>query len=93
MYTLLCGVAPFRSREARDKARFEFDLVQPSNSAVSLVKSLLVVNPAKRPSIAEVLDHDWMHRDDLEEMNLDLAKEIFVDYGQRARERALFSNS
>ena len=92
IYTMLCGVPPFRSRKDRDRGTFEFDLVQPSGSAQELVKSLLVVNPSRRLSITDVLDHEWMHRDDLEEMPLDLTKEIFADYGQRARESNLFRN-
>jgi serine/threonine protein kinase len=69
IYMLLTGLPPFRGDgseliDGKRAGRIVFDVVQPSELAQSLVKSLLQVNPPHRLTIEEVLQHEWMTADD-----------------------------
>merc|ERR1712235_209583 len=70
-YILLCGFPPFRSQN-RDQnelfdiiVRGEFDFLPPywdniSDSAMDLIRKLLVVNPKKRLTAEQTLKHPWI---------------------------------
>jgi len=70
-YILLCGFPPFRSTK-RDQnelfdiiVRGEFEFLTPywdniSESAMDLIRKLLVVNPKKRLTAEKILKHPWI---------------------------------
>lgn len=70
-YILLCGFPPFRSQN-RDQnelfdiiVRGEFEFLPPywdniSDSAMDLIRKLLVVNPKKRLTAEQTLKHPWI---------------------------------
>jgi len=90
-YTLLCGVGPFTGdkttlRRNKLNGQVNFDIVQPSASAMRLVRDLLQVTPKARLSIEDVLNHEWMRspEEQLSRNELDLARSMFGDWGRRA---------
>uniref|UniRef100_A0A0D9VXM0 non-specific serine/threonine protein kinase n=1 Tax=Leersia perrieri TaxID=77586 RepID=A0A0D9VXM0_9ORYZ len=70
LYILLCGVPPFWAETEQGVARailrgaVDFDR-EPwpriSRSAKSLVRAMLEMDPRKRPTAQQVLDHPWLH--------------------------------
>jgi calcium/calmodulin-dependent protein kinase I len=69
-YILLCGYAPFAAAQQADlfraivAGRFYFDSPywdKISDEAKDLVKKLLVVDPTRRCSAADVLTHPWLN--------------------------------
>jgi serine/threonine protein kinase len=90
LYTLLCGVGPFTGtgREIlvkKNNAIVRFEIVQPSDNAQRLVRSLLQKDPRARISVDEILCHPWMEEADivLARRELDLALEMFGDWGRK----------
>jgi serine/threonine protein kinase len=78
VYMLLTGLPPFRGNgaelvEAKRNGRVVFDVVQPSDAAQDLVRSLLQVQPEQRLTITEVLQQQWMTADDSFLENFDLS--------------------
>ncbi|WVF67069.1 hypothetical protein IAT40_001813 [Kwoniella sp. CBS 6097] len=68
-YTLLCGYSPFRSDDRNGllremtRGRITFHeryWSKVSNTAKEFIKTLLVVDPKKRSSAAQALQHPWM---------------------------------
>ncbi|KAB8664819.1 hypothetical protein FH972_026244 [Carpinus fangiana] len=75
LYTLLCGFPPFYDESIQvlteKVARGQYTFLSPwwddiSKSAQDLISHLLTVNPDKRYSIKQFLDHPWI-RESLEE--------------------------
>jgi serine/threonine protein kinase len=69
LYVMLCGYEPFYGTsdeeliEANRTAQVEFppeEWSSVSKEAVSLVQSMMTVDPADRPSAQEVLAHPWL---------------------------------
>uniref|UniRef100_J3LRP4 non-specific serine/threonine protein kinase n=1 Tax=Oryza brachyantha TaxID=4533 RepID=J3LRP4_ORYBR len=70
LYILLCGVPPFWAETEQGVARailrgaVDFDR-EPwpriSRAAKSLVRQMLDVDPRRRPTAQQVLDHPWLH--------------------------------
>ncbi|XP_052147181.1 calcium-dependent protein kinase 9 [Oryza glaberrima] len=70
LYILLCGVPPFWAETEQGVARAilrgaaDFDR-EPwpriSRAAKSLVRQMLDVDPRRRPTAQQVLDHPWLH--------------------------------
>ncbi|XP_068940659.1 serine/threonine-protein kinase DCLK3 [Petaurus breviceps papuanus] len=71
LYILLCGFPPFRSQERDQEELFaiiqqgHFDFLSPywdniSEAAKDLVRQLLVVDPKKRYTAHQVLEHPWI---------------------------------
>ncbi|XP_008853302.1 serine/threonine-protein kinase DCLK3-like [Nannospalax galili] len=71
LYILLCGFPPFRSPEKDQDELFNiiqlghFEFLAPywdsiSDAAKDLVKHLLVVDPKKRYTAHQVLQHPWV---------------------------------
>lgn len=72
LYILLCGYPPFFARTNKEKqalilaADFNFEEYTwktVSEPAKYLISSLLAVDPHKRPSAAELLEHPWVRGD------------------------------
>ncbi|KAG6541987.1 hypothetical protein Mapa_016624 [Marchantia paleacea] len=73
LYILLCGYPPFHARTNRDKQKLilsgdfgnfgEFTWNKVTSSAKQLIASLLAVDPHRRPSAAELLQHAWVKGD------------------------------
>jgi hypothetical protein len=92
LYTLLCGVGPFvgtgkEIRERKNKGVVRFEIVEPSANAMSLTRSLIQVDPARRISVDQILRHPWMKEpdSDLSSRELDLAQAMFGDWGRKTR--------
>lgn len=73
LYTLLCGFPPFYDESIQvlteKVARGQYTFLSPwwddiSKSAQDLVSHLLTVNPDKRYTIREFLDHPWIRQTD-----------------------------
>ncbi|XP_074140691.1 serine/threonine-protein kinase DCLK3 [Sminthopsis crassicaudata] len=71
LYILLCGFPPFRSQDRDQEELFaiiqrgHFDFLSPywdniSEAAKDLVRQLLVVDPKKRYTAHQVLEHPWI---------------------------------
>nr|ADV78070.1 calcium- and calmodulin-dependent protein kinase [Phaeoceros laevis] len=69
LYILLCGYPPFHAKSNREKLESilagRFDLTDHtwstvSESAKNLIASLLAVDPQKRPTAEELLQHPWV---------------------------------
>ena len=87
LYMMLTGVAPFRGTkemlvENKHRGEFEFDCAVPSESCQDLVRSMLQVDPKQRPSIQQVLEHEWMTEAGsvLAQNELFLARSLFQDW-------------
>lgn len=87
LYMMCTGVAPFRGTketlvENKRRGRFEFDFAAPSESCQNLVRSMLQVDPKQRPSIQQVLEHEWMTKagSELGRNELFLARSLFQDW-------------
>jgi len=68
-YILLCGQAPFAGNTAEEKqlsicaCRYSLRdrILEPvSDSAKDLIRRILVLDPAARPTAAEILEHPWV---------------------------------
>jgi serine/threonine protein kinase len=84
---MLCGIPPFKGEGAdlivnKLTGSFDFEIVQPSNSAQDLICSLLQVMPSERIPLDKILDHAWMNEDDgvLIDRSLPLTHGIFQDW-------------
>ena len=75
LYTLLCGFPPFYDESIQTLtekvARGQYTFLSPwwddiSKSAQDLVSHLLTVDPGKRYTITEFLDHPWIRQTDEE---------------------------
>lgn len=91
---MLTGLPPFRGRHStlrqnKQLGRLaDYDIVMPSPTAQNLVRQMLSVDPAQRPSIKQVLDHEWMQQSDPNENNgfevdLSLAQVFLQDWEQQ----------
>jgi serine/threonine protein kinase len=69
LYALLCGFPPFRHADTEALKEIvaggEYNFLSPwwddiSDSAQDIVSCLLRVNPAKRYTISEFLNHPWI---------------------------------
>ncbi len=68
LYTLIIGKPPFETSDVKTTYRrirmnqYQFpEHVQISEQAKSLISLILNLDPAKRPTLDEVLDHDFFH--------------------------------
>ncbi|XP_062077353.1 calcium and calcium/calmodulin-dependent serine/threonine-protein kinase-like isoform X2 [Humulus lupulus] len=80
LYILLSGYPPFIAQSNRQKQQMilagDFSFYEKtwkniSSSAKLLIKSLLTVDPEKRPSALELLDHPWVRGDLAKEDQMD----------------------
>ncbi|KAG9458731.1 hypothetical protein H6P81_003239 [Aristolochia fimbriata] len=80
LYILLSGYPPFHARSNRDKQKmilagdFSFDELTwktISSSAKQLISSLLAVDPHRRPTAQEVLQHPWVIGDSAKQELMD----------------------
>eukprot|EP00358_Blepharisma_japonicum_P005710 CAMPEP_0202941546 /NCGR_PEP_ID=MMETSP1395-20130829/1677_1 /ASSEMBLY_ACC=CAM_ASM_000871 /TAXON_ID=5961 /ORGANISM="Blepharisma japonicum, Strain Stock R1072" /LENGTH=406 /DNA_ID=CAMNT_0049636871 /DNA_START=447 /DNA_END=1664 /DNA_ORIENTATION=+ len=69
MYTLLVGKPPFETSDVKTTYRrirmnaYSFpDHVPLSEQSKSLITRILVTDPSKRPSLDEILDHEFFHQ-------------------------------
>lgn len=85
IYILLGGYPPFYEQSARElyrkirKGAFQFHTVywgRISKDAKDLIRSLLVVDPAKRISAADALENSWIKKSDAELQDLDLSSSL-----------------
>jgi serine/threonine protein kinase len=66
LYTMLIGRPPFQTKDVkeiykriRDNA-YEFpEGVEVSPQAINLISSILVGDPSKRPSLKQIMEHNW----------------------------------
>ncbi|OCF32365.1 CAMK/CAMK1/CAMK1-CMK protein kinase [Kwoniella heveanensis CBS 569] len=81
-YTLLCGYSPFRSDDKNGllremtRGRITFHeryWSKVSNTAKEFIKTLLVVDPKRRSSAAQALQHPWMTSGQASEYDLSSA--------------------
>ncbi|KAI6222345.1 Protein kinase domain-containing protein [Aphelenchoides fujianensis] len=71
LYVLVCGVLPFegcnlqhlRDRVLSGVVRFPYFM---TTECESLIRRMLTLNPAKRPTIEEIKKHKWMRREEME---------------------------
>jgi len=73
-YFLLCGYTPFdrdsqaKETEAIIAGDYKFEPVEywenVSETAKEFIKGCLTINPAKRPTAQDVLDHKWLSSKD-----------------------------
>jgi serine/threonine protein kinase len=70
-YLLLCGVYPFFGTGDEPELRrmaveiyYPFSSTAPSSMARDFVRLLLQPDPRKRPSVQEIMQHEWMRADD-----------------------------
>jgi serine/threonine protein kinase len=59
LYVMVCTDVPFENREEILKAKLIFE-GELSHGVKDLIRQLLSVNPSKRPSLSEILEHPWM---------------------------------
>lgn len=78
IYMMLTALPPFRGGGEvlianKRNGNVVFDSVPPSGNARRLIRSLLQVNPAERPTIDQVLAAEWMKEPDDVLASLDLS--------------------
>ena len=72
LYAMLCGTVPFKASNMKElhvlikKGDYKFP-VSLSEEAKDLVKKMLILNPADRVSIPEILSHPWVKDEDSDE--------------------------
>ncbi|KAF3434320.1 hypothetical protein FNV43_RR25423 [Rhamnella rubrinervis] len=80
LYILLSGYPPFIAQSNKQKQQMimagDFSFYEKtwkniSSSAKQLIKSLLTVDPQRRPSALELLDHPWVRGDSAKEDQMD----------------------
>ncbi|GMN59238.1 hypothetical protein TIFTF001_028330 [Ficus carica] len=80
LYILLSGYPPFIAQSNRQKQQMimagDFSFYEKtwkniSSSAKQLIRSLLTVDPQRRPSALELLDHPWVRGDSAREDQMD----------------------
>ncbi|PON59707.1 Calcium calmodulin kinase [Parasponia andersonii] len=80
LYIMLSGYPPFIAQSNRQKQQMilagDFSFYEKtwkniSSSAKQLIKSLLAVDPQRRPSAQELLDHPWVRGDSAKEDQMD----------------------
>ena len=86
LYILLCGRPPFQSKSNREilerTARGQYSMRGEewegvSDSAKDLVRKMLVIDPSKRISTTDILNHPWLNIDEDEEgEEVERAKEV-----------------
>lgn len=95
LYTLLCGFPPFYDESIQvlteKVARGQYTFLSPwwddiSKSAQDLISHLLTVDPEKRYSIKEFLEHPWIRESDEETTAAADAPPLATPFGQ-AREK------
>ncbi|TIB72225.1 Pkinase-domain-containing protein [Wallemia mellicola] len=78
-YVLLCGYSPFRSEELKElieetnRGKIEFHdryWSKVSDHAKDFVKALLQPDPSKRPTAAELLNHQWFKDQNLSDQDV-----------------------
>ncbi|KAL0078559.1 kinase-like domain-containing protein [Phycomyces blakesleeanus] len=60
LYTILFGEVPFHGPHMTLTGRFAQPKINVSEKCMHLVKSMLEISPAKRPSIHQILTHPWL---------------------------------
>lgn len=103
LYILLCGFPPFY--EENNSKLFEmiktcnYDFPSPfwddvSETAKNLIRSILVVDPAKRLTAEQILAHPWVYGEDTPVAVLDSVKENMRQYNikRKFKVRALTIN-
>lgn len=84
LYAMLCGTVPFKAPNMKElhvlikKGDYKFP-VEISEESKDLIRKLLVLNPADRLSIPEVLAHPWVKEDDDEEEESDADESDMVN--------------
>jgi len=92
MYILLCGYPPFYGDKDQDILRrvrrgtFDFpaddwDGISNENGAKALIMAMLTMDPAKRPSAADVLEHPWFKQ----ELTATSGPSIQADFSKRLK--------
>ncbi|XP_070552659.1 serine/threonine-protein kinase DCLK1-like [Ptychodera flava] len=97
-YILLCGFPPFRSDRGDQDEIFDqiligdFDFPSPywddvSDSAKELISSMLEVDPEKRFSANDVLDHPWVADDTAldKDMQMTVARKISMHFNTKPK--------
>jgi hypothetical protein len=86
LYTMLCGIPPFRGEGGglkvnKHRGIVPFDVVAPSDDAQDLVMRLLQVRPEDRWSIDDVMEHAWMRAPDyvLQSRDLSVTQILMTD--------------
>ena len=86
MYMLLTSMGPFRGEKDmlvlnKHSGTFSFEPISPSLPAQQLVRRLLQVDPARRATVQEVLDSEWMTLPGnvLEQNSLSLTLSLYHD--------------
>ncbi len=69
LYAMLCGRPPFETPDIKKTYKrisaneWDFpDNIELSDASKSLIKLILVKNPAERPTVDEILDHDFFQK-------------------------------
>lgn len=97
LYILLCGFPPFYDDNNKKlfaliiNANYSFPDPYWSNvsaSAKELIQSLLVVDPTKRLTATQCLEHAWLKEEGGSNISLDYFKPNMISYNARRRFRA-----
>ncbi|OCH92674.1 Pkinase-domain-containing protein [Obba rivulosa] len=100
-YVLLCGYSPFRSDDVKElvrettEAHVEFHdryWHNVSNEAKDFIKTLLNVDPAKRPSAEQALKHPWLTEHEPSRAQHDLTG-LRENFDPRARWRSAIAGA
>lgn len=94
-YTLLCGYQPFRAQDRAElldeiiHARYEFHdryWHNISSEARDFINKLLSIDPRKRPTATEALNHRWMTTDAA--LDQDLLEQVRENFNPRQKLRS-----
>jgi calcium/calmodulin-dependent protein kinase I len=96
LYIMLCGFAPFYAEDNTDlfnlikKGEFEFhspDWDNVSDNAKDLIKKLLILDPKKRLSCEEMLNHPWLNQSQYPNKELSF-KEDYLEFKKKNKIKA-----
>ena len=82
LYTMLAGVVPFKHKYLNDlhysiiQGKYD-DIENISSEGMDFIKGILQVDPKKRMTIEDILDHEWLRFDD-NYKNKNKCKKFFV---------------
>ncbi len=97
-YILLCGYPPFHSDKGQDHlfkkikhADYQFDSPDwddISAEAKNLISNILVADPRKRLTAQQIMEHEWMQKDRVNDANLARARQNLVRFNARRKLKA-----